>query len=86
MLTRGSADSLSRMSFDGCCHGGLQRGAVPNTMAMVVCDVASFFFSDLVRGVAAMVQIECSLPWTRFLGRVAGKMMKIRVRVSSMRW
>jgi len=28
------------MSFDGCCHGGLRRGAFPNAMTMVVCDVA----------------------------------------------
>ncbi|QCE14305.1 hypothetical protein DEO72_LG11g1304 [Vigna unguiculata] len=46
-------------------------------MAMVVCDVAPFFFSDLVRGVAAMVQTECSLPWTRFLGRAVGKMESV---------
>jgi len=87
MLTRGSADSLSRikvsagcnggMSFNGCCHGGLRRDVVPNTMVMVVCDAASFFFSDLMRGVTAMVQTECSLPWTRFLGRVAGKMESV---------
>jgi len=29
------------MGFDGYCHGGHRRGAVPNAMAMVVCDAAA---------------------------------------------